>query len=87
MLKICRQTIYSRCLWYKNTKTSPNILPKYLYYYLLGNPLTTKGYKRHFSELKLISILVPSLEEQKRIIEILDKEQNVIYSLKNLIVH
>lgn len=71
----------------KILKTSNNILPKYLYYYLLCNPLTTKGYKRHFSELKLISILVPSLEEQKRIVEILDEEQNVINVLKKTIKH
>ena len=46
---------------------------KYLYYYLRQLRLTEGGYDRHFKYLKRSEVLIPLLEEQKRIVEILDQ--------------
>lgn len=41
---------------------------RYLYQYLLSNPLVSKEYKRHFSELKAKTISFPTnIEEQRKI--------------------
>ena len=49
------------------------IYTKYLYYYLIANPIKGLGYARHFRILKDISICFPiSIPEQKRIVAILD---------------
>ncbi|MDR5901640.1 restriction endonuclease subunit S [Halomonas icarae] len=45
----------------------------YLYCYLLGRPLSGLGYARHYRLLKEVEVDVPSLEEQKRIVAILDE--------------
>ncbi|MBN1325039.1 MAG: restriction endonuclease subunit S [Alphaproteobacteria bacterium] len=58
---------------------------KYFYYYLLGNPVDSKDYKRHFSDLKMKNISVPSLEDQEKIVAKLDAEQQIIDTNKHLI--
>ena len=45
---------------------------KYAYFQLLSIKLPTKGYARHFGELSKLPFVLPSLEEQKRIVELLD---------------
>lgn len=44
---------------------------KYLYFYLQQNHLEPEGYKRHFSNLKQIRILLPETEEQQKIADFL----------------
>ena len=48
--------------------------PKYFYYFLMGNPVSSLGYSRHFRLLKELDIVFPeSLCEQKRIVAVLDE--------------
>ena len=52
---------------------------KYLFYYLLQNPVPSTGYNRHFSWLKRMSVVYPvSLDEQRHIAEILTTCDEVI---------
>ncbi len=46
--------------------------PRYLYYWLLANPVKSLGYSRHFRILKDCEILIPSPEEQRRVVKRLD---------------
>jgi type I restriction enzyme S subunit len=46
--------------------------PKFGYFQLLSIKLPTKGYARHFGELSKHSFVLPPLEQQKRIVELLD---------------
>ncbi|ANB01166.1 restriction endonuclease subunit S [Ectothiorhodospira sp. BSL-9] len=54
-------------------KPRPFLDPQYFYYFLLGNPVKTLGYARHFRLLKDIEVTIPPLPEQKRIVAILDE--------------
>jgi type I restriction enzyme, S subunit len=45
---------------------------KFLYYFLLANPVQTKGYARHYRFLKELSLYVPSFTSQKKIVAKLD---------------
>ena len=48
--------------------------PKYFYYFLMGNPVSSLGYSRHYRLLKDLDVVFPeSLCEQKRIVAILDE--------------
>lgn len=67
------------------TTDAKHLLPKYLYFYLIGNPIDSSEYKRHFSMLKDISILVPSIDDQRRIVAKLEAEQDIIDANKRLI--
>ena len=67
------------------TTDAKHLLQKYLYFYLIGNPIDSSEYKRHFSMLKDISILVPSIDDQKRIVAKLEAEQDIIDANKRLI--
>ncbi len=44
---------------------------KYLYYYLDFNNIEPEGYKRHFSILKQLKIMMPSMKEQQKIADCL----------------
>ncbi|MDA7955848.1 MAG: restriction endonuclease subunit S [Gammaproteobacteria bacterium] len=58
------------------------LLPKYLYYFLMGHPVKPLGYARHFRLLKKLEIVFPkSLAEQKRIVESLDRAAAATQSL------
>jgi type I restriction enzyme S subunit len=46
--------------------------PRYAYFQLLSIELPTKGYARHFGELSKHSFVLPPLQEQKRIVALLD---------------
>jgi type I restriction enzyme M protein len=59
--------------------------PKYLFYWLQSNPVDSSEYRRHFTELKLKMIPVPSLADQERIVAALDEEQAIIDANKRLI--
>lgn len=48
--------------------------PKYFYYFLIGHPVDSLGYARHFRLIKEHKVVFPkSLSEQKRIVATLDK--------------
>jgi Type I restriction modification DNA specificity domain len=49
-----------------------NANTKYLYHFLRRLPLTNGGYDRHYKYLKRLQVLLPALEEQRRIAEVLD---------------
>ncbi|WP_280549137.1 restriction endonuclease subunit S [Halomonas sp. 11-S5] len=57
----------------KVLRPKPFIDASYLYYYLLGKPLSGLGYARHYRLLKELDIDFPSVGEQKRIVAILDE--------------
>ena len=55
---------------------------KYLYYVLFNAKIPDTGYNRHFKWLKETEIPLPSLEEQKKIAERLDKVSSLIEKRK-----
>ena len=64
----------------KSKIDNPNY--KYLYYALKNAKIPDTGYNRHFKWLKEINIRYPDVEEQKRIVSILDKISNIIEARK-----
>lgn len=48
------------------------ILPRYAFYMLRAVPLEDRGYGRHFALLRKVAIPVPSPDEQRRIVDILE---------------
>ncbi len=67
------------------------IYPKYFYYYLQANPVKSLGYARHYRILKELDVHYPkSIDEQKRIVAILDEafagiDQAIANTEKNLL--
>ncbi|NJN78905.1 MAG: hypothetical protein HC803_11760 [Saprospiraceae bacterium] len=53
----------------------------YLYYYLVENNIEQEGYKRHFSILKQISVMLPELPEQQKIAKFLSSIDKRIASV------
>jgi type I restriction enzyme S subunit len=47
--------------------------PRYLYYFLMANRVPSLGYARHYRHLKELNVRYPSLDEQRRIVAILDE--------------
>ncbi len=47
--------------------------PKFFYYFICANPLPSLGYARHYRHLRELTVPYPSLEEQKRIVAVLDE--------------
>lgn len=69
--------------------TNDEVLPRYFYYYLLGNPVKGLGYARHYRLLKELDVHFPPLPEQERIVAILDKafegiDQAIAHTEQNL---
>ena len=67
----------------KILKPVNDIETKFFYYSLLGSELKSLGYARHYRLLKELSILVPPIDEQKKIIVSLEKVFNKIEKLIN----
>lgn len=55
----------------KLLKQRNNDVLKYLFYYLEQNQLEPEGYKRHFSNLRMINISLPAIKEQQKIADFL----------------
>lgn len=51
---------------------------KYLYYYLKSQPIQSLGYSRHYKVLKEKKVPVPSLSDQRRIVDELDLLSGII---------
>lgn len=69
----------------KILNTGEKLHPKYLYYYLIFNPIIVEGYNRHFSKLKAIKISIPPMDIQKQIISQIEDEERLVESNKKLI--
>lgn len=59
-----------------SSKANDNL--KFLYYSLNYNNIVPEGYKRHFSILKEIHLMIPCLEEQQKIADFLSSIDNKI---------
>ena len=68
----------------KILKTNIDILPKFLYFFLRYKPVQPDGYKRHFLKLKRLTVPLPSLSEQKKIVKMLSKQEEEVKMLKQL---
>lgn len=51
--------------------------PRYLYYYFLHLKLPSAGYSRHFKFLRDVMVPRPPLDEQRRIVDILDRAASI----------
>jgi type I restriction enzyme, S subunit len=51
---------------------NPIVDPRYLFHYLASTALSSAGYSRHFKLLKGTLVPVPPLDEQRRIVRVLD---------------
>lgn len=58
------------------------LLPKYFFYWVSSVHIKSRGYARHFRYLREASVPIPSLPEQQRIVDILDREFAKIEALK-----
>lgn len=56
---------------------SPQLETKFLYHYLRSRNLPNAGYSRHFKFLKDVQVPIPPLEEQRRIVGLLDRAAEI----------
>ena len=69
----------------KVLKVNKEINPKYFYFWIKSLNLKDLGYARHFKLLKHYDIPVPSLQEQEKIVERLDKVfKHISTQIKNI---
>lgn len=66
----------------KILKPKTFLIPKYFYYWVMSVNIPSRGYARHYRYLREKSVLIPSMKEQQRIVEILDREFERIDALK-----
>jgi len=69
----------------KILKVKSGMIPRYFYFAFQNTEVPTRGYSRHWSIAKALQIPIPSLEEQKRIVGILDTFTDSIENLKQQI--
>lgn len=58
------------------------LLPKFFFYWVSSVRIQSRGYARHYRYLREASVPIPSLPEQQRIVDILDREFAKIDALK-----
>lgn len=63
------------------------IIGKFLYYAIINLNIQSLGYSRHFKVLKKSIFHVPDIEEQHRIVRILDQAQSLIEKRKQAIAY
>lgn len=51
---------------------------RFLYYYLRSIKLPNDGYSRHFKHLRNLSVPVPTISEQRRIVDLLSRAENIV---------
>jgi type I restriction enzyme M protein len=69
----------------KIIRAGDRLLPKFIYFYLLGHPIEQDGYKRHFGKLTESEIPAPPLETQRAIIAEIEAEQALVAASSELI--
>ena len=69
----------------KILKADADVLPRYFFYAFSNTEVPSRGYSRHWSIAKELLIPIPSLEEQNRIVGILDTFTSSIDNLKQQI--
>jgi type I restriction enzyme M protein len=69
----------------KIIKAGEHLLPKYVYYYLLSNPISQDGYKRHYGKLKEMAIAVPPLEVQRLLVSEIEAEDALVDGNRELV--
>jgi type I restriction enzyme, S subunit len=60
-----------------------SVLPKYLYYAISSLDIPSRGYNRHWPVLKDMQVPVPPIEDQERIVSILDKFDALVNDLSS----
>jgi len=65
--------------------TNENLLPEFLYCYLLAFSIQSDGYKRHYGKLTESEIPLPPLAIQKQIVEKIEAERALVESAKKLV--
>lgn len=63
----------------------PNSNSKFLYYLLKNSHIPNTGYNRHFKYVKRLEFSIPPLEQQKKIVKVLDLTSNLIEKQKELL--
>jgi len=58
------------------------LVPKFLFYYLRSLNLPDAGYSRHYKFLRETKVVVPPLDDQKKIVSILEKAERAIQKRK-----
>ena len=61
------------------------LLPRYFYYFLKAKPVQTEGYKRHFSKLTEMSVPIPPVEVQQKVLEEIEGYQKVIDGARQVV--
>ena len=61
------------------------VIPKFLYFVLLGAEIKNLGYSRHFKELVRVKIPLLSLETQKQLVAEIEEQEKIIEANKKLI--
>jgi hypothetical protein len=51
-----------------------SVLPRYGFYHLQAAEFRNRGYARHFGELKKVKFWLPSVQQQERIVKMLDEQ-------------
>lgn len=60
----------------------PFLNPKFFYYWVKSIEIPSRGYARHYRYLREQEMMFPSLAEQERIVEVLDREFEKIDAMK-----
>ena len=85
IIKYINFPIYLGADGVKLFKVKEGINVKYIYYFLENVDLPNDGYSRHYKYLKDVIIAIPNLETQNKIVEVLDKAQELIDKRKEQI--
>lgn len=63
----------------------PNSNSRFLYYSLKNSHIPNTGYNRHFKYVKRLEFLIPPLQQQEKIVKVLDLTSNLIEKQKELL--
>jgi len=69
----------------KIIQAGARLKPKFIYFYLLSQPIEQDGYKRHFGKLKESRIAIPPLATQQAIVAEIEAEQALVAANRELI--